>query len=166
MFTFYKKHNNQLYNKLIGLSRDKFFYDKIKLSDDFETRVLLIFFHLAIILKIAKGSKYHKKSQEIFDNIFLNIEYHIRELGYGDVSVNKKMKSLNKIFYDILISLDKEELLFARNTDLLKKYFFIKGKTEEEKMLKLAEYLRKFKDFCFDLDVNIMLNGSIDFKYR
>jgi len=166
MFTFYKKHNNQLYNKLIGLSRDKFFYDKIKLSDDFETRVLLIFFHLAIILKIAKGSKYHKKSQEIFDNIFLNIEYHIRELGYGDVSVNKKMKSLNKIFYDILISLDKEQLLFVRNTDLLKKYFFTKGKTEEEKMLKLAEYLRKFKDFCFDLDVNIMLNGSIDFKYR
>ena len=166
MFTFYKKHNNQLYNKLIGLSRDKFFYDKIKLSDDFETRVLLIFFHLAIILKIAKGSKYHKKSQEIFDNIFLNIEYHIRELGYGDVSVNKKMKNLNKIFYDILISLDKEQLLFDRNTDLLKKYFFTKGKTEEEKMLKLAEYLRKFKDFCFDLDVNIMLNGSIDFKYR
>ena len=76
------------------------------------------------------------------------------------------MKNLNKIFYDILISLDKEQLLFARNTDLLKKYFFTKGKTEEEKMLKLAEYLRKFKDFCFDLDVNIMLNGSIDFKYR
>ena len=166
MFTFYKKHNNQLYNRLIGLSRDKFFYDNIKLSDDFETRILLIFFHLAIILKIAKGSKYQKKSQETFDNIFLNIEYNIRELGYGDVFVNKKMKSLNKTFYDILINLDKEKILFSRNTDLLKKYFFTKGKTEEEKMHKLAEYLRKFKDFCFDLDVNIMLNGSIDFKYR
>ena len=107
MFAFYKKHNNQLYNRLIGLSRDKFFYDNIKLSDDFETRILLIFFHLAIILKIAKGSKYQKKSQETFDNIFLNIEYNIRELGYGDVFVNKKMKSLNKTFYDILINLDK-----------------------------------------------------------
>ena len=89
MFTFYKKHNNQLYNKLIGLSRDKFFYDKIKLSDDFETRVLLIFFHLSIILKIAKKTDLKEKSQEIFDNIFQNIEYHIRELGYGDVSVTK-----------------------------------------------------------------------------
>ena len=56
MFAFYKKHNNQLYNRLIGLSRDKFFYDNIKLSDDFETRILLIFFHLGIIIKIAKGS--------------------------------------------------------------------------------------------------------------
>ena len=73
MFTFYKKHNNKLYNKLIKLSRNKFFYEKIKLSDDFQTRILLIFFHLAIILKKAKGNKYQKKSQAVFDNIFLNI---------------------------------------------------------------------------------------------
>ena len=51
MFTFYKKHNNKLYNKLTELSRNKFFYEKIKLSDKFETRILLIFFHLSIILK-------------------------------------------------------------------------------------------------------------------
>ena len=77
MFAFYKKHNNKLYNKLIELSRDKFFYEKIKLTDDFQTRILLIFFHLAIILKKAKGKKYQKKTQSVFDNIFLNIEYHI-----------------------------------------------------------------------------------------
>ena len=55
MFALYKKHNNKLYNKLIELSREKFFYEKVKLTDDFQTRILLIFFHLAIILKIAKG---------------------------------------------------------------------------------------------------------------
>ena len=167
MFTFYKKHNNKLYNKLIKLSRDKFFYKNIKLSDDFETRILLIFFHLAIILKAAKGDKYQKRSQEVFDNIFLNIEYHIRELGYGDVAVNKKMKTLNKIFYDILLNLDKNEnVSFNEKNEVLKKYFFIKNNIQPEKKLKLAEYLRKFQNFCFDLDINIMLNGSIDFKYR
>ena len=167
MFTFYKKHNNKLYNKLIELSRNKFFYENIKLSDDFETRILLIFFHLAIILKKAKGKKYIKKSQESFDNIFTNAEYHIRELGYGDVAVNKKMKDLNKIFYDILINFEKDDdLLFNENSTLLKKYFFTENNIESEKVLKLAIYLRKFKDFCFDLDVNIMLNGSINFKYR
>ena len=166
MFTFYKKHNNQLYNKLIQLSRNKFFYDNIKLPDNFETRALLIFFHLAIILKITKGSKYNKKSQEIFDNIFLNIEYHIRESGYGDVAVNKKMKTLNKIFYDILINIDKEKFAFDPDMSLLKKYFFTPNNVNDAKILKLADYLRKFQDFCFDLDVNIMLNGSIDFKYR
>ena len=101
MFTFYKKHNNQLYNKLTELSRNKFFYEKIKLADKFETRILLIFFHLSIILKISKKSDFKKKSQEIFDNIFQNIEYSLRELGDGDVAVNKKMKNLSRIFLDL-----------------------------------------------------------------
>ena len=69
MFSFYKKHNNQLYNKLSDLSRNKFLYEEIKLADNFETRVLLIFFHLSIILKIAKGTGSNKKTQDIYDNI-------------------------------------------------------------------------------------------------
>ena len=44
-------------------------------------------------LRIAKGSGSNKKTQDIYDNIFQNIEYHIRELGFGDVSVNKNMKN-------------------------------------------------------------------------
>ena len=166
MFTFYKKHNNELYNRLIKLSRNKFFYENLKLSDDFETRVLLVFFHFGIVLKIAKGTKYHKKSQEIFDNVFLNIEYHIRELGYGDVAVNKKMKTLSKIFYDILYNIEKNDNdSFFEIDNLLIKYFFT-GDKKNEKLLNLSDYLSKFKNFCFALDINIMLNGSIDFKYR
>ena len=166
MFTFYKKHNNKLYNKLAQFSRNKFFYENIKLSDDFETRALLIFFHLAIILKISKGKVQKSKSQEVFDNIFQNIEYNMREIGHGDVSVNKNMKNLNKIFYDILYKIDKDKGQTDISKSLLKKYFFNKNDFEDQKVHNLANYLNKFEDFCFDLDVDIMLNGTIDFKYR
>ena len=168
MFTFYQKHNNRLYNKLVQLSRNKFFYQELKLSDNFQTRVLLIFFHLAIIFKTKKNTKNKKVLQNLFDNTFQNIEIDIRELGYGDTKVNKTMKTLSKIFYDILLSLDKKKLFsFNNNTLLLKKYFYDVEKTRDlGKINKLADYLEKFQNFCFDLDVNNMLNGSIDFKYR
>ena len=168
MFTFYQKHNNRLYNKLVELSRNKFFYQELKLSDNFQTRALLIFFHLAIIFKTKKNSKNKKVLQNLFDNTFQNIEIDIRELGYGDTKVNKTMKTLSKIFYDILLSLDKKKLFsFNNNTLLLKKYFYDVEKTRDlRKINKLADYLEKFQNFCFDLDVNNMLNGSIDFKYR
>ena len=153
---------------MVQLSRNKFFYQELKLSDNFQTRALLIFFHLAIIFKTKKNSKNKKVLQNLFDNTFQNIEIDIRELGYGDTKVNKTMKTLSKIFYDILLSLDKKKLFsFNNNTLLLKKYFYDVEKTRDlRKINKLADYLEKFQNFCFDLDVNNMLNGSIDFKYR
>jgi len=50
MFSSYKKHNNQLYNNLVKLSRNNFFYIDVKLEDKIETRLILIFFHFAVIL--------------------------------------------------------------------------------------------------------------------
>ena len=76
------------------------------------------------------------------------------------------MKNLNKIFYDILFNIDKQKTQSNITTDLLKKYFFKENNSRDEIMHKLGDYLMKFENFCFDLDVNIMLNGSIDFKYR
>tara|TARA_B100000029_G_C17460215_1_gene918229 strand:- start:74 stop:580 length:507 start_codon:yes stop_codon:yes gene_type:complete len=168
MFTFYKKHNNTLYNKLVQLSRNKFFYQELRLPDNFETRVLLIFFHLVIIFKTKKNTKYKKDLQNLFDNVFQNIEINIRELGYGDTKVNKTMKNLSKIFYDILTNLDKK-IFFSFNSEriLLEKYFYNSKKIEDDQNVsKLADYFEKFQNFCFDLDVNNMLNGSIEFKYR
>ena len=162
MFAIYKRHNNKLYNKLVELSRNKFFYKEIGLDDDFETRILLIFFHLSSILKISKKDENRKKTQEIFDNIFLNIEYHIRELGFGDVAVNKKMKDMNKIFYDILVKFEEQK----DQANLLKKYFSSKIKKEDQNIQVLADYFLKFDNFCFDLDNDNMLNGSINFNYR
>ena len=44
------------------------------------------------------SNKLKKNFQDLFDNIFQNIEINIRELGYGDTKVNNTMKNLNKGF--------------------------------------------------------------------
>ena len=36
MFSFYNKHNNNLYNKLVELSRNIYFYKELSLKDSFE----------------------------------------------------------------------------------------------------------------------------------
>ncbi len=167
MFSSYNKHNNRLYNKLVELSRNKYFYNQLKLNDNFETRVLLIFIHFIIILRLKKNINMKKKMQDAFDNIFHNIEINIRELGYGDTKVNNTMKSLNNIFYDILTKVDKKE--FFLNNDilvLLNKYFYNSEKQDLKKSNDLAKYLDEFQNYCFDLDINNVLNGSLDFKFR
>ena len=165
MFASYKKHSNELYNKLVELSRNKFFYNDLKLTDNFESRALLIFFHFIIILRLKKNTKYKKNFQDMFDNIFQNIEINIRELGYGDTKVNNTMKNLNKIFYDILYKLDKNHFSsFSEQSDLLNKYFYNEKKINEQNIDKLAKYMDQFNDFCFDLNIDNVLKGSIEFK--
>ena len=50
----FKRHNSNLYNILLLLSRNIFFYRKIVLSDNFETRLYLIFIHFSILMIIYK----------------------------------------------------------------------------------------------------------------
>ena len=102
----------------------------------------------------------------MFDNIFLNIEYHIRELGYGDVAVNKKMKELLRFFYDILLKIrlpkDKKNIV---NKSIIKKY--LEPQQEETKHLTddLTNYFEKFYHYCCELEKDNMLKGKINFKY-
>ena len=165
MFSIYKSHYNLLYNKLVELSRNIFFYRNIQLKDNFETRINLIFVHMAIILIIFKKKNKKKFPQNIFDNIFLNIEYHLREIGHGDVSVNKKMKILNRNFYDILLKIEEKKIdKFTINASMIKKHLLNEINDESKYMSKLTSYFEDFYDFCFELDHNIMLKGEINYK--
>ena len=164
MFSIYKSHNNSLYNKLVELSRNIFFYNKITLKDNFETRINLIFVHFCIILIVFKQKK-KECPQKIFDNVFLNIEYHIRELGHGDVTVNKKMKILTRIFYDILLKINKRQLEgFESNIEILKTYFELTPTDNYKLIDDLSVYFNIFYNFCFELNTDNMLKGQINFK--
>ena len=94
----FKKHNNNLYNTALNLSRNLFFYKKLGLKDTFETRIYLMFIHFSIFMIIFK-KKDSKFDQNSYDNFFHSIENNLRELGFGDVTVNKKMKEFNKILF-------------------------------------------------------------------
>ena len=119
---------------------------------------------MCIILIVFKDKKKEEFPQDIFDNIFLNIEYHIRELGYGDVAVNKKMKTLLRIFYDMLLKIrstkNKDSTI---NKIALEKYFRPESNNPKQLIEDLANYFDKFYYFCFELNNNSMLKGQINY---
>ena len=158
-----KKHNYNLYNTLLYLSRNLFFYSKIKLKDTFETRVYLIFFHFSIILTVFKNKKIIF-SQQNYDNFFYCIENDLRELGFGDVAVNKKMKNMNKIFYDILLKINQSNNDFMINKNLVLKYFEYLKDSNFDKYDLFSQYFRKFYHFCFELNPKTMIKDAIKFE--
>ena len=161
----YQKHNDDLYTTLLNLSRNVYFYENIKLKDSFETRIYLMFLHFSIILIIYK-KKSLKFDQNAYDNLFYNIENNLRELGFGDVSVNKRMKDLNKILYDMLLKLkDNKKDEFKLNKSLIVKYFDIFDIDKTSKYQEFSQYFVRFYNFCFELPHNSMLKKAINFKH-
>ncbi len=133
------------------LSRNIYFYKDIKLDDKLENRIIIIFAHLSIIINCLKDDKSKKEfSQELYDNIFLNIENNLREIGHGDVTVNKKMKNLNQIFHDLLIKLIDEKKTNKINSQEMMKFLFVTEKNAEISV-KLNDYFEKYYNFCFDI---------------
>ena len=121
-----------------------------------------MFFHFSIMMIVSK-KKGKKFDQNMYDFLFYNIENNLRELGFGDVSVNKKMKDLNKILYDILLKINNDKDEFKMNKSLVLKYF-----TEidalDKKYQVFDEYFTKFYHFCFELNTKTMIKDAIKFK--
>ncbi len=116
--------------------------------------------HFSIILKIFKKYKVNFPQNE-YDNLFRSIENDLRELALGDVAVNKKMKELNKIFYNILLKISLNEEDFKINKRLVLNYF---SQLIDVKYDLFDEYFTKFYHFCFELGVKNMIKDIQTFK--
>ena len=160
-----------LYNYILLLSRNKIFYTKFNIQDTFQNRINLIFVHSSFffIKNKLKDKKQINKVfyQSFFDIIFKKIELNMREIGYGDVVVNKNMKYLVKTFYNILKQCEN----YTTKSNNLKNAFFNDCLTQNEGKIQsntstIINYFDKFQAFCFDLSSDSVLKGKINFNYK
>ena len=92
----------QLYNNFVELSRNKILYKDFIKPDTFSDRLIFFLMHFAFFIKTYKDEKNSKTLQEIYDFFFRQLELSIREIGYGDQSINKKMKDYINLFHSII----------------------------------------------------------------
>ena len=123
---------------------------------------MFIHFSIMMIIFKKKGKKFNQKS---YDSLFHNIENNLREAGFGDVSVNKKMKDFNKQLYDILLKIEnKDENSFKLNKELAIKYFNELDEPNKDKFYKFNDYFINFYNFCFELPLDNMIREAINFR--
>ena len=154
-----------MYNKIISLTREKFFYTEISLKDELITRIYLILIHLGFILELLKKNRKNKElGQNIYDFFFNNIELHLREIGHGDVSVNKKMKDLIKLFYEILLYCEQWDVKEVNSKmEFLMNLFNGDNTTNFDKQ-KLLNYLDNYRYNLKDISLNFLVKGIISNK--
>ena len=86
-------------------------------------------FHLGFFLRNFKNQVDKKYLQEFYDYTFRQIELDVREIGYGDASINKKMKTYVNILYSIINKINNWHKLSNIDKFKILKYFLEIKKT-------------------------------------
>ena len=116
-----------IYNNLINYTRNKDLYKHLNREDNFSDRLTLFLLHFSFFLKNYKSEENKLILQEIYDYNFRQLELSIREIGYGDQSINKKMKEYINLFHFML-----SEIHFWNDL------------TKSEKLVKFSSFLKDF----------------------
>ena len=77
-------------------------YKSLSRDDNFSDRLTLFLLHFSFFLKNFKNEKNREILQKIYDFNFRQLELSIREIGYGDQSINKKMKNYINLFHSMV----------------------------------------------------------------
>ena len=144
-----------IYNNLIKLTRNKSLYENININETFSMRLIIFLMHFAFFLKIFKNNCSKKTMQEIYDFIFRQIDTSIREIGYGDVSINKKMKDYLNIFYKLIENIDK-----WKEIDNNQKKFFLEEYID--KSINTSFFINYFDKYESFLEKNSLNSFSKD----
>ena len=120
---------NDVYQKIVNYSRNKIFYTKYKVPDTIDGRFdMLILITILIVFRLSKiKDEGAELSQKIFDIIFRDLDFSLRELGAGDVSVAKNMRKLissymgrQKIYVKAFKNNDKDYLATAFKNNIFR----------------------------------------------
>ena len=151
---------SSIYNSLILLTRNKELYTNLRDQDTFSDRLIIFFFHFSFFLKTYKSLETKAYFQELFDFVIKQIELSIREIGYGDVSVNKMMKKYINLFYHVLDNVENWETK-SNNEKIILFMDYLKIKENE---VFYIEYFDKFSIFLSKNSLNTFTKDILKFK--
>ena len=136
-----------IYNNLINYTRNKDLYKSLKREDNFSDRLTLFLLHFSFFLKNYKNEENKIILQEIYDFNFRQLELSIREIGYGDQSINKKMKDYINLFHS-----------------MVSEVHFWKDLSRIQKLEKFSIFLSDFKEIDHLIDYFELFNENLSKK--
>ena len=150
-----------IYNNLIKLTRNKYIFENISNKETFSDRLTIFFFHFAFFLKVYKNQTSKNDLQNLYDFVFKQIELSIREIGYGDSSVNKKMKLYVNLMYSIINKVELwKKLNFSEKTKFLSDLVEVKKESPF-----FINYFNKYEDYLSKKSLNYFTKDVISHKF-
>ena len=161
-----------IYQSIIDNSRSKIFYIDLEVDDSFESRFDLVILHSFIIFQyfIEINDKKNQLSQSLFDFMFHDFENNLREMGFGDIAVNKRMKKFISAFYGRILNYSNSYKEYKRNESLsnfslaIRKNIYKNKKISDKKVNLISNYA--ISNIALFLENDYEKNINMKFKFK
>jgi cytochrome b pre-mRNA-processing protein 3 len=156
-----------LHAAVVARARDPEFYEALGVADTIEGRFEMLCMHAFLVLHRLKreGEAGAPLGQAMVDTLFLDLDRALREMGVGDLSVGKRMKSLGQAFYGRLEAYEGA-LAPASGEGLaaaVERNVFAEGQPVPDAAIRLAAYMRASVGVLGMLDLEALRNGALRF---
>ncbi len=168
----WKEVSAALYDRLVQQARAPVFYDSYGVADTVKGRSGMLNLHAMLLLNRLRRCDSQKRevlSQALFDTMFFDVENNLRELGYADSSLGKRVKGMIADFYgqvhayesglqhedDTLLSESLARNLYYHTTDDADLSVFVK---------KMTSYVRQQVACLAAQDEASLFSGSAFFE--
>ena len=161
------KTSYTIYQKIAHFSRDKIFYTKYNIPDTIDGRFdVMVLVTVIIIYRLSKIKTVGLDlSQKIFDLIFKDLDYSLRELGAGDVSVTKNMRKFISSYMGrqkVYIEAFKKNNLSALNL-IIENNVYRSIDIEKDLIFSLSKNILKIVEIIDLIENKKIVNGNFDF---
>ncbi|MBX7146740.1 MAG: hypothetical protein K1X44_05465 [Alphaproteobacteria bacterium] len=157
-----------LYTKVVEQARHPVFYNKFFVPDTLDGRFELIILHIYTLMHQFKSRQNTKiLNQELFDVLFQDMDYNLREMGAGDLGVGRRIKIMIQAFYGRIKAYDQAfsdsdpfhalRLAFTRNV------YGTMDSIDQEIVDKMVLYIKEMKEFFSTIPTEDFLKGNFAF---
>lgn len=155
-----------IYNSVVEQARRPEFYESLDIPDTMDGRFDLIVLHAGLYLPRLKNVKAEGKrlAQAMFDQMFANLEFNLRELGVGDMGVPRHMKGMVSAFYG-RVSVYDAALRDGDTAGLrgaLLRNIYRNGDVEPARVDSLASYVRAAAESLNAAEDDVIAAGAFE----
>lgn len=157
----------EVYRSLVGQSRLPQFYLHLGVPDTLNGRFDMMILHAFLLFHRLRGQGETAQAfgQRVFDIMFDDMDQALREMGVGDLSVGKKIRTMASAFYGRANAYAQALEAFdpAVLDDSLRRNIFADVNVSDDQVARLAAYVRRSSDRLAQQPTEAILAGEIQF---
>ena len=133
-----------LYGAIVATARNPAFYAEWGVPDTLDGRLELIALHAFLAIRRLKQSGDNAAfAQALFDTMFADLDRNLREMGVGDLSVGRQVKTMAKAFYGRVVAYERGLAGSDSLDDALRRNLYGTATPEAAQVAAAAAYVRR-----------------------